>query len=152
MKIVLFRIDNRLIHGQVVEGWLPSLDVGEVMVISDTAAKSNLMRKMLRMALPKGYGLNIFNAKEAANYLKEDNEAKVLVLLEDFHALEILAENGILPQVVNVGNTKYEEGKKEYGNGVFLDEKDLSMIKKLQGKNIKFDVRALPSSLSVRLG
>ena len=50
MEIALIRIDSRLIHGQVVQGWLPSLSVKEVVVVSDTAASSRLMGKMMRMS------------------------------------------------------------------------------------------------------
>jgi len=151
MAIAFARIDNRLIHGQVVEGWLPSTDVSEVVVVSANAASSTLMNKMLRMSLPSGYGLNIFDEKGAAEYLQKHTDGKIFLLLEDFTTLAYLVNNGVKIESVNVGNTKYEEGKKEYGQGIYLSEEEVATVKDLINKNVKFDVRALPSSLSTRL-
>ncbi len=151
MAIVFARIDNRLIHGQVVEGWLPATKVSEVVVVSSSASASSLMKKMLRMSLPSSYGLNILDHGAAAEYLKEHEKEEIFLILEDFVSLSFLVENGVKIESVNIGNTKYEEGKKEYGEGVYLSEGEVALVKDLQTKNIKFDVRALPSSLSTRL-
>ncbi len=151
MAIVLARIDNRLIHGQVVEGWLPSIKVSEVVVVSSAASESSLMKKMLRMSLPSGYGLNILDGAAAAQYLKDHAQEEIFLILEDFASLSYLVKNGVKIENVNIGNTKYEEGKKEYGEGVYLNEGELALVKELSDKNVKFDVRALPSSLSKRL-
>lgn len=151
MSIVLARIDNRLIHGQVVQGWLPSMDIDDVIVVSDQASSSTLMSKMLRMSLPSGYALHIFNSADAAVHLSKQDTLKTFVLIEDFESLAALIAAGVGFETVNVGNTKFECGKKEYGQGVYLGENDLVLIKDLISKKIKFDVRALPSSLSKRL-
>ena len=151
MAIVFARIDNRLIHGQVVEGWLPATKVSEVVVVSSYAAASSLMKKMLRMSLPSGYGLNIFEGAQAAQYLKDHAQESIFLILEDFASLSHLVDNGVKIESVNIGNTKYEEGKKEYGEGVYLNEAELALVKGLSDKGVKFDVRALPSSLSTRL-
>lgn len=151
MAIVFARIDNRLIHGQVVEGWLPNTDVNEVVVVSATAAGSTLMNKMMRMSLPSNYALNIFKEQQAAEYLKESKDSKIFLLLEDFYSLAHLVNSGVTIESVNVGNTKYEDGKKEYGHGVYLSDEEISLVKDLINKKVKFDVRALPSSLSTRL-
>ena len=74
--IVLTRIDNRLIHGQVVQGWLPSLDVSEVLIVSPRAQKTQFMQKMLRLSLPSGYKLTILDAKEAAVYSAQSQEKR----------------------------------------------------------------------------
>ncbi len=151
MSIAFIRVDNRLIHGQVVQSWLPSLSVDEVVVISDNAAGSGLMSKMLRMALPSGYALHIFKPKEAAVYLAGDNAKKVFVLLEEFSYLGDLINGGVILDSVNIGNTKFEEGKKEYRQGVYLTVEDEELAHNLIERHIKFDVRAVPSSLSARL-
>lgn len=151
MAIVFARIDNRLIHGQVVEGWLPVTKVSEVVVVSSSAAASSLMKKMLRMSLPSGYGLNILEGAAAAQYIKEHAQEAIFLILEDFASLSCLVESGVKIESVNIGNTKYEEGKKEYGEGVYLNDAELSLVKNLSEKGVKFEVRALPSSLLKRL-
>ncbi len=152
MEITLLRIDSRLIHGQVVQGWLPSLSVKEVVVVSETAAASKLMSKMMRMSLPQEYSLQILDAEGAAQYLKEGPEQKVMVLAEDLKVLFKLMDLGVCVREVNIGNTKYEDGKKQYGQGVFLSEEEASLIKqRAQSTGTSFVLRTLPTSLSTRL-
>lgn len=152
MEITLLRIDSRLIHGQVVQGWLPAVSVKEVVVVSETASSSKLMSKMMRMSLPQEYSLQIFGAEGAARYLKEGPSQKVMVLVEDLKTLFKLMDLGLEVKEVNIGNTKYEDGKKQYGQGVFLSEEEVTLIKqKAVSTGASFVLRTLPTSLSTRL-
>ncbi len=149
--ICFIRVDNRLIHGQVVQAWLPEVKPQKVLVISEQAAQSSLMKKMMRMALPQGYELEVLSAQEAASSLKKDETKKVFVLVEDINQLSELAEKNITLEKVNIGNTKYEEGKKQFSAGVYFDEKDLLIIANLQKKNITVSIKTLPSSLEAKI-
>ena len=149
--IIMARIDNRLIHGQVVEGWLPALKVGEVVVVSEEYAASALAKKMFRMSLPTNYGLQVFAPLEAAEYLKQPGGPRKLVLIEDVPALKILLENGTLLPKINIGNTRYEHGKIERAPGIYLSEEDAAFLKKIKEEGISLDLRALPSSMQGRL-
>ncbi len=150
MDIIFTRIDNRLLHGQVVESWLPQIKAQEVVIVSREAASSALMQKMLRLALPPSYGLRVFDETSAARYLGGQNPQKVFLLIDGFETLASLIKEGVKFEKVNVGNTEYQEGKKEYSQGVYLSENEVPFVKDL-AKTVKFDVRALPASLSKRL-
>ena len=117
--IVLTRIDNRLIHGQVVQGWLPSLDISEVLIVSPRALKTQFIQKMLRLSLPSGYKLTVLDAKEAVEYSAQSQE-KLFVIVEDVPVLHNMLEFGFAPSVITLGNTQFEKGKKQYSQGVFL--------------------------------
>lgn len=149
--ISFIRVDNRLIHGQVVQSWLPEIKPAKVLVISEQAAQSKLMAKMMRMALPQGYDLEIIKAEEAPSVLKKDEAKKVFVLVEDLNQLSQLAGQQIALEEVNIGNTKYEEGKKQFSAGVYFDKSDLEIIENLKKQNISFNIKALPSSLEAKI-
>ncbi len=152
MGIALIRIDSRLIHGQVVQGWLPSLSVKEVVVVSDTAASSRLMGKMMRMSLPQEYALHIMGPSAAASYLLEETPNKVLVLVEDISSLAELASAGLKLKEVVIGNTKYDESKKQYSQGVFLSADEYSLLKHMyEETGVEFILKTLPTSLKTRL-
>lgn len=152
MNIVLVRIDSRLIHGQVVQGWLPSLSVQEVIVVSATACESKLMGNMMRMSLPQEYSLKILSPEQAAHYLKTEGDKKVFVIAEDLDSLFTLLQSGIKFKEITIGNTKYEEGKKQYAQGVFLSAREVAEIKqKAETFSVNFIIRTLPTSLSTRL-
>ena len=110
--ICFIRVDNRLIHGQVVQAWLPKIKPDKVIVVSKQAAQNTLMAKMMRMALPQGYELEVITPDKVLASLKQDETKKVFILVEDLNQLAELVKLGVALEKVNIGNTKYEEGKK----------------------------------------
>lgn len=148
--ICFTRVDNRLIHGQVVQGWLPKIKAEKVLVISNQAAQNTLMTKMMRMSLPPNYALEVIEPSKAKENLEKENK-KVFLLVEDLKQLYEVVNSGIVLQEVNIGNTKYEEGKKEFSAGVYFNFEDLQIIAKLKNKNIAFSIKALPTSLEAKI-
>ncbi len=149
--IVLTRVDNRLIHGQIVQGWLPTLTVSEVLIVSPKVAQKVFLQKMLRLALPSGYKLTVKEAKEAVKYLAEDTE-KVFIIIEDIAILMEMFREGFSPKVITLGNTQFMEGKKQYSPGIFLSEEEVKDLKNIEKeKSISIEIRSLPTSLVTKL-
>lgn len=149
--IVLTRVDNRLIHGQIVQGWLPSLDVSEVLIVSPGTLKKEFVQKMFRLALPSGYKLTFLSAKDAKKYSEESRE-KLFIIIEDIANLFEMLNEGFSPSVIVLGNTQFEEGKKQISQGVFLSDREVKELKKLETeKHISVEIRSLPSSLATKL-
>jgi len=150
MSIILARIDSRLIHGQVAEGWLPSLKPNDVIVVSTQYAASKLARKMMRMSLPAGYGLEIFNPAQAAEFLCKENPRKLFVLIESLADLKEMLSHGLVLRQINIGNTRYEHGKREWSEGFYTSPQEEEFLKELLRQGVKIDIRALPSSITGR--
>lgn len=149
--IALTRIDNRLIHGQIVQGWLPTLDVSEVLIVSPKVAQKVFLQKMLRLALPSGYKLTVKEAKEAVKYIAEDTE-KVFIIIEDILNLREMLKEGFAPKVITLGNTQFMEGKKQYSPGIFLSEEEVKELKDIENeRHISIEIRSLPTSLVTKL-
>ncbi len=149
--IVLTRVDNRLIHGQIVQGWLPSLDVSEVLIVSPIAQQKEFIRKMLRLALPSGYKLVILGPREAVKYSEESKE-KLFIIIEDVTNLFEMLQEGFSPKIIILGNTQFREGKRQYSQGVFLYDEEVEELKKMETeKHFSVELRSLPSSLVTKL-
>lgn len=149
--IVLTRVDNRLIHGQIVQGWLPSLDVSEVLIVSPKVAEKVFLQKMLRLALPSGYKLTVKVAKDAVKYAAESTE-KIFIIIEDIENLREMLKEGFAPKVITLGNTQFMEGKKQYSQGLFLTDEEVKELKNLETeKHISVEIRSLPTSLVTKL-
>ena len=148
--ICFTRIDNRLIHGQIVQGWLPQMKADKVVVISKQSSENILMSKMMRMALPEKYELDITDSSKVKESIKDETK-KIFLLIEDVKQLFEVAAQGVILQTVNIGNTKYEEGKKEFATGVYFNEDDLKMLSELKKQNIVFSIKALPSSMEAKI-
>ena len=64
MPIVLVRIDDRLVHGQIVQGWLKNIDVNKIVVVSDSAATDDMQKMLMAMAVPIGIELEVNTVKD----------------------------------------------------------------------------------------
>jgi PTS system mannose-specific IIB component len=146
MGITLMRVDDRLIHGQVVEGWIPFLKVDLVIVVSDAAASDEIQTALMKMALPPSVGLLVLPVAEAAASLNSPKLASrsALVLVPGPAEALALVEKGVTLDRINVGGLHYTVGKVQLGRALFLDEKDRLALRALAAKGIRLEGRALP--------
>ena len=147
MGVKLLRVDDRLIHGQVVEGWVPFLKVDLVIVVSDAAAGDEVQTALMKMALPPSVGLLVLGVGEAAAALTSPQLAarSALVLVPGPSEALALIEKGAKVDHVNVGGLHYTVGKVQLGRALFLDEKDRLALRALAAKGIRLEGRALPA-------
>ena len=152
--IILYRIDDRLVHGQVVEGWVPHLHAEELAVVSDEIAGDEMRRTIMRFATPEGVDLKIMTVAEAAAYLPEaeGSAKKVLLLLPGLaEAQALLARNVKIPEL-NIGGMHYSAGKNfSIGKAIFLSDQDCDALKSLAAAGVKIEGRGVPSDRPVDL-
>lgn len=153
MGVTLLRIDDRLIHGQVVEGWVPYLKVDLVVVVSDTAASDDVQSALMKMALPASVGLVVSSVAGAAAVLSDPklSSRKALVLVPSPAEALALVENGVKIDRVNVGGLHHTVGKVQLGRALFLDEKDRLALRALAAKGVRLEGRALPADAEENL-
>lgn len=146
-KIAHVRIDDRLIHGQIVHAWITSVGAGTIVVADDAAAKDELRKSLLRMATPKGVRLKVLTVAKAAKYLldPETDVTKVLLILRDVEGAIALVDAGVVPDEINVGNVSAAPGKTQYFKSVFLDEEDIRRFEQLRERGIALEVQVVPT-------
>jgi len=149
MGVTLLRVDDRLIHGQVVEGWVPFLKVDLVVVVSDTAAADEIQTALMKMALPPSVGLLVLPVAAAAEALASKQLAarSALVLVPAPAEALALVDKGLVVERINVGGLHYTVGKVQLGRALFLDEKDRLALRALAAKGIRLEGRALPGDV-----
>lgn len=147
MGVTLLRVDDRLIHGQVVEGWVPFLKVDLVVVVSDVAAADEVQTALMKMALPASVGLVVTSVAGAPAVLNDPklSPRKALVLVPGPAEALALVENGVKLDRINVGGLHHTVGKVQLGRALFLDEKDRLALKALKAKGVRLEGRALPA-------
>lgn len=147
MGVTLLRVDDRLIHGQVVEGWVPFLKVDLVIVVSDLAASDEIQTALMKMALPPTVGLLVLPVAKAAEVLNSSQVSarKALVLVPGPTEALALIEKGVAIDRINVGGLHYTVGKVQLGRALFLDEKDRLALCALAAKGVRLEGRALPT-------
>jgi len=146
MEIVLTRIDDRLIHGQVVEGWLKSIGVSHIVVISDEVAADKMQQILLSMAVPRNVKVSNYSVKEGAQKLLELQSAKdrVMLLLSRPADVLRLIDYGVKLTSVNVGGMHYSQGKRQVLRNVSVDENDVKALREISSRGIALEGRVLP--------
>ena len=147
MGVTLLRVDDRLIHGQVVEGWVPYLKADLVVVVSDAAASDEVQAALMKMALPPSVGLLIVRVADAPAALSSSQMAarRALVLVPSPAEALALVEGGVALDRVNVGGLHFTVGKVQLGQALFLGEKDKRALRALAAHGVRLEGRSLPT-------
>lgn len=145
-KIGHMRIDDRLIHGQIVASWISALSCTTIVVADDKAAGDPLQSMLLGMAVPPGIVLKVLPVAEAAAYLNEPalNRSKLLVIVRTVFSALALVEQGVELDKINVGNVSADPKKVKYSKSVWLDERDITCFTELRDRGIYLEVRVVP--------
>ena len=153
--VALVRVDNRLVHGQVLEAWLPALDAHGILVADDEAAGNVLARSAMALAIPPGVNFEVLRVEAAAGLLRPGGKGpqapRTLVLLRDVRDAVALSEAGVPVPQLNLGNVHFGRGRKQVSPSVFLDAGELAALEKLSQAGTQVEVRAVPSEPPLRL-
>ncbi len=148
MSIVLTRVDSRLVHGQVVETWLPALGIRHVVVADAKAAAEPLARTAMELALPPGVDL-VVGAPESLDWKAlGDAEGNTLVLVRSIEDLRSLLDHldlAGLDILLNVGMVHAGEGRRAITPGLYLSRSELEALRDLVRRGVRVEARGLPS-------
>ena len=145
-NIVWTRIDDRLIHGQVMTQWIQHADANEVVIIDDGVAKDAFIQMIMKSSVPAKINLEIFNVADGIDYLKgEDDGKKILVLVKTPGVLVALADAGVKLESVNVGGIGAKAGRKTLYKNISTSEAENQDLRNLIDKGIKVFFRVVVS-------
>ncbi len=147
MALALVRIDDRLVHGQVVEGWVPHLKIQEVVVVSEEAAGDPTQVMLMRLALPDSVGLQVVGIEPAASTLKgaAAGPRRVMALAPGPQEILALLEKGVAIKDVNIGGLHYMAGKLQLGRAVYLSAPDMKALLAIATRGVQLEGRGIPS-------
>lgn len=148
MKNIFVRIDDRLLHGQVVVSWIPYLKVNEVVIADDEYANDEFMKELIKCSEPEGVTVHVKTIDETAAHLNNDNENKILVLLRSIEGIKELVKKVKISNI-NIGGVGAAEGRKRYYNSIHLSDNELSILKDIANDNIHVEVRILPKDKGI---
>lgn len=150
-KIVLIRVDSRLIHGQVVTKWLQQSNASEILVVSDELEKDEFLQTIYVMAAPPNIKVTIKGTETVLKYWESIVDGNIMLLVPDLETLEIVHKLGLIDNEVQIGGLGGGEGKKNVIKNLNLSEKDTDIIKNLIEQNIKIVFQAIPEENPINL-
>lgn len=133
---MFLRVDDRLVHGQVVTAWLKQLKAKVIIAVDNTAASNTIISKALKMATPKGVELVIVSVEEGPKVLTNYAESDVMVITKTLVTAKAMIEmNPGYQWTVNVGNVGMAPGRKKYAQTVHLDDENYAAVTALKSMN-----------------
>jgi mannose/fructose/N-acetylgalactosamine-specific phosphotransferase system component IIB len=146
VAVELLRIDDRLVHGQVVEGWVKALRINSMVVASDTVEADDTQKALYFLAAPHGVELLCFKLSEAAAHWKRGDWKKTRVLVLVSTPVDALAlyQAGAPITSVNLGGLHFRAGRVQVLKGISLDDQDVRALKVLASHGVLVEARALP--------
>jgi PTS system mannose-specific IIB component/fructoselysine and glucoselysine-specific PTS system IIB component len=154
MTIQLFRVDERLIHGQVVIGWGSQLRPQHYVVIDDALAGSEWEQELYLLGLPDGVDAEFVRVSEARTRMSEwqTSETRTVILMRDLASVARLAEDSHLSgQPINLGGIHHGPGRVQVLPYLYLDEGDRRRLRLLSELGAHITARDLPGSKEVGL-
>ena len=154
MSIVLLRVDERLIHGQVVVGWGEHTHMEQIAVVDDEISASPWEQELYTLGVPPNVNAVFATVEEAKLALPRwrDEPLRVTVLLRDCQSLERLAADGTLKGLeVNLGGIHSAPGRERVLPYLFLSEAERSSLQRIADAGVTVTARDLPASKPVPL-
>jgi PTS system mannose-specific IIB component len=147
MSIVLTRIDNRLIHGQVLEAWVPFTRADCIVVANDQVAGMPMQCKIMQASVPKNIKVLIGSLAEVNQFLRSDEFAhlRVLLLFETSEDALQAHQQGIVFDTLNLGNMHAGEGKVRFSCTLALDPEDINNLVRLEESGVHIACQCIPA-------
>ncbi len=147
MKIQLVRIDDRLIHGQVVMAWTKSFPVKRIVVISDKVAADTIRKMLLETVAPPGIKVSVLSVKDGIAKLQDGSFKDQDLMLLFTNPTDVLAVkvSGVEINTVNIGGMSFVQGKKQLTKAVSVDDADIAAFKELGKLGASLQIQVVPS-------
>jgi len=154
MPIVLFRVDERLIHGQVVVGWGGPLHADRIVVVDDAISGSPWEQELYCLGVPPEIEAQFVSTSDAVNSFAawRSGGKRTIVLVRDVATAAQLARSGALAgEEVNLGGIHHAEGRARVLPYLHLRNDEHALLRQIVAGGVAVSARDLPGSRRVPL-
>lgn len=150
-EIKLFRIDSRLIHGQIITKWLKVTHADKIVVVDETLAADDFMKEIYVAAVPKGISVDIYDTDGAMEEWERNRfgEGKALVLVRDVAACLSLYAKGFSLDSIQIGGLPNGPGRTPVYKAVSFSKQEVENLKALYDKGISIVLHIVPDNPSM---
>ena len=146
MPLVLARIDCRLVHGQVVEAWVPHVKADSLIVANDAMEANPMLRSVMELAAPVGVKVRFCRLDQLTKAMAVADcagERSILLLSSASDAIRAV-ENGAGFSTLNIGNLHFEEGKAQISPSVYFAPEDFKALQWFRSRGVSVYVKGTP--------
>ena len=154
MTLALYRIDDRLIHGQVVVGWGQPLNASFIVLVDDEVSSSDWEQDLYRMGVPPHIEVIFASVAQAAGMLAtwEADERVGILLVGDVDSALALAQRAPQLRRFNVGGVHHRTGRRERLRFVYLTDDEAAKLRQLAAGGVEVTAQDVPTARAIPVG
>ncbi len=145
-EVNILRIDDRLIHGQVVAGWARPLGIQMLILASDTISRDEWTCTAYGLAIPEGIKFVCVSIKKCAKMLLSENTQRIMIVVSSVPDAKALIEQGLPVKEITIGGLSYREGTREIASYIYLAPEDIKATVQIYNMGIRIIGKQLPNS------
>lgn len=151
MSIIVSRVDDRLIHGQVATSWIRGQNIQVVVLVDDKIAANKTQISILKVSAPAGVKLYV---QSVDKFVEKYNQGildpyRVMLVFENAHTPLELVKKGIDLKSVNLGGMRFKEGRRQISKALSVSEDEERVIRELNNLGVEVEHRQLVSDQKV---
>lgn len=150
-NLALARIDDRLIHGQVMTTWIKHRAAEQVVIVDDGTAADEYMIEVLEMAIPEEIAIGVFTKEEGVEFFSQGLDAPTILLVKGPEALLYLVEHGIAIDEVDVGGMGARDGRAQLYKNISTSETENDCFRALLAHGVNVFVQVMPQDKPVSI-
>lgn len=142
----MVRIDDRLIHGQVVAGWCPLVTPDHLILCDDEIAQSEWESELYKDAASE-YKTSVCSIKETVELINSEvaKNERIFLVVESPKTIVKLMQQGVTLDRVIIGGMHYRPQKRCIAPFIYVDDEDIKHFKTLASRNIRLEGRDVPN-------
>ncbi len=144
LKIV--RLDDRLVHGQLINNWCTYENITEIIVINKEVAGNDIRKTFIELSVPEDVKIIFCDTLKALEIYEEECEYEEVIMVfgNPFEILEFIEAGGKI-RILNIGGMSFKKDKKKIDTNLYLDDEELEALNKIANFNVEIEIRILPT-------
>ena len=149
--IKLFRVDDRLIHGQVQTKWISTVGAEKIIVVDTKTSQDPIALQILKIAVPNNIELLVYNETDAVEILIKEgiSKSKSMVLFKSITTIERLVNQGVDIREVNVGPVSSKPGTRKIVKNTYFTSEEINAATKLSENNVYIYFQLVPDDSKI---
>lgn len=145
-NVVLARVDDRLIHGEVVTAWTPTMRATRIIIVDDEVAKDEFNVRVVKALAPAGTKCFVYTVDKAAEKLMVPGAAgeRLIVLTKSPTSFWRLIQKGVPIKEVNLGGAGIRGDRKPFINNVSLDPEEVKACDEMKKAGCRVYYQLVP--------
>ena len=151
MAISMIRVDDRLIHGQIVAAWVKSLGLERIWIIDDATANDAFLTKIMKMVAPPNTDFIVSSSDQISDYAKEfdTDKKKTIILIKYPETAEKLFATGISFKQLQIGGIGARADRKNYYKNISMTEDELESCRRMKQSGVNVYIQVTPDDKQI---